>query len=421
MLFINLLKLINLIHLFFHTAPHFRFYFVRWSKMKFENILLAYSLYYSPFTDAWTRQQMHSSCFRFSSSFTSSASWNRKPGTVICRLNRLILYPSELIPQDTPPELASTNECDDQETQSLYDSRTLDPFTAVLKKDDYRTIHAAKVLGLRNGDCVRAGVVEWEMLTDVATIQWIPEGKVKKEEPLANGNPPGSLRLILHDLIPIKESYDNSANKKSILDQATYCTEELNVSLLLALPRPIQLNRMLPMIAQMGVRHLILTGATKVPRDYFGSHLFRQPDEITYKLVEGLCQSGDVRLPKVSIRSNLRDFLSHELNGMFPLETFARVVAHPTRRRQTSCTPTSKKKDFRMRDVKFPDSSTGVKNMLLAVGPEGGWEEPEELDRFHLLGFQQVTLGPRILRSDVAVISLLSLANEICQSDAESH
>jgi 16S rRNA (uracil1498-N3)-methyltransferase len=59
--------------------------------------------------------------------------------------------------------------------------------------------------------------------------------------------------------------------------------------------------------------------------------------------------------------------------------------------------------------------------MLLAVGPEGGWEEPEELDRFHLLGFQQVTLGPRILRSDVAVISLLSLANEICQSDAESH
>jgi len=46
--------------------------------------------------------------------------------------------------------------------------------------------------------------------------------------------------------------------------------------------------------------------------------------------------------------------------------------------------------------------------------PEGGWEEPYELDKFIDMGFQQITLGPRVLRSDVAVISLLTLAHEMC-------
>ena len=46
--------------------------------------------------------------------------------------------------------------------------------------------------------------------------------------------------------------------------------------------------------------------------------------------------------------------------------------------------------------------------------PEGGWEEPKELDLFEKNGFQKVTMGTRVLRSDVAVVSLLALAHEIC-------
>jgi RsmE family RNA methyltransferase len=46
--------------------------------------------------------------------------------------------------------------------------------------------------------------------------------------------------------------------------------------------------------------------------------------------------------------------------------------------------------------------------------PEGGWTEPYEIDMFRSKGFQQITLGTRVLRSDVAVVSLLSLANEVC-------
>jgi hypothetical protein len=52
--------------------------------------------------------------------------------------------------------------------------------------------------------------------------------------------------------------------------------------------------------------------------------------------------------------------------------------------------------------------------ILLAVGPEGGWAEPYELDLFKEHDFQQITLGTGILRSDVAVVSLLSLAHDVC-------
>ena len=55
--------------------------------------------------------------------------------------------------------------------------------------------------------------------------------------------------------------------------------------------------------------------------------------------------------------------------------------------------------------------------LLSTFRPEGGWEEPNELDMFANMGFQEVTLGTRVLRSDVAVVSLLALAHEICAGD----
>jgi RsmE family RNA methyltransferase len=263
--------------------------------------------------------------------------------------------------------------------------------TVCLPKDDYRTIHAAKVLGLHNGDQVRSGIVSCSdhdgLMTDDAIIEWLPEGKVKKSEPLGNGDPPGSLLITLQNLIPPS-------------DQMAIPS----VSLILALPRPLQLGRILPMISQMGVDRLILTEARKVPKDYFGSHLFRKPELLTEKLVEGLCQSGDVRLPKVHIVRNLSEFLNTELDEIFPLDEVARVIAHPQR---NSFLP-----ERRMRDVQF--SATKNRKIVIAVGPEGGWEEPNELDQFYHYGFQQITLGPRVLRSDCAVVSLLSLAQDAC-------
>ncbi|CAJ1954363.1 unnamed protein product [Cylindrotheca closterium] len=267
----------------------------------------------------------------------------------------------------------------------------------ILAKDDYRTVHAAKTLGLSNGDKIRAGVVSCGehdgLWTDDATIEWIPEGKVKKPEVQKNGNPPGSLSIQLDNLLPPDAPSD-----------------QILVSLLLALPRPLQLGRMLPMISQMGVDQLILTSADKVPKDYFGSHLFRKPEKLQELMIEGLCQAGDVRLPKLKIIRNLRRFLDEDLEEVFPAAEYARVIAHPKRASDT-------KDPLRMGQVKFPVNSPP--RMVVAVGPEGGWTEPNELDLFQKHGFQQCTLGTRTLRSDCAVVSLLGLAHEACYQQGQ--
>lgn len=266
------------------------------------------------------------------------------------------------------------------------------PFVT-LPHDDYRTVHVAKILSLHNGDQIRSGIVSTDnhdgFLTDTASIQWIPEGKVKKAEPLGNGKPPGSLRVNLHTLM--------ESNKDATIQQ------QQSVALILALPRPLQLGRMLPMIAQMGVDTLVLTEARKVPRDYFGSHLFRKPNLLKERLIEGLCQAGDVRVPKLHIVRNLSNFLRDDLETIFPSTEWARVLAHPQRSNDVLPSP-------RIREVHFPSQTT--RRIVVAVGPEGGWDEPDELDCFRGHGFQQVTMGPRILRSDCAVVSLLSLAHD---------
>lgn len=55
-----------------------------------------------------------------------------------------------------------------------------------------------------------------------------------------------------------------------------------------------------------------------------------------------------------------------------------------------------------------PRSSLKV---LLAVGPEGGWT-PFELTMFEEFGFRAVGLGSRPLRTDVALVALISQVKE---------
>ena len=44
---------------------------------------------------------------------------------------------------------------------------------------------------------------------------------------------------------------------------------------------------------------------------------------------------------------------------------------------------------------------------IVAVGPEGGWSD-YELRMFEAVGFRRVSLGPRVLRTDTAVVALLA-------------
>lgn len=171
--------------------------------------------------------------------------------------------------------------------------------------------------------------------------------------------------------------------------------EPPRTDLLLALPRPKVLNRLWPQLAALGVGRIVLVNAARVERFYFDSHVLA-PGAYTARLIEGLQQAGDTRLPQVLVRMRFKPFVEDELNAAFPESL--RLVADPGGGR-------------RMADFFPPGRAERPQRVLLAVGPEGGWV-PFELELLERRGFQVVGLGRRTLRTDTACVALLGALAE---------
>ncbi len=160
------------------------------------------------------------------------------------------------------------------------------------------------------------------------------------------------------------------------------------VSLLLALPRPKVLKRLWAPLAALGVERIVLTNAARVEREYFDTH-WLDPANYGPLLREGLEQAGDTHLPDVRIERRLKPFVEDSLDSLFPRG--ARLLAHPR-----SAAP--------IRSV----APAPGEPVLVAVGPEGGWNDYETaLLTSHR--FVAVSLGERALRTDTACVALVSV------------
>ncbi|MGE0394923.1 MAG: 16S rRNA (uracil(1498)-N(3))-methyltransferase [Vicinamibacterales bacterium] len=160
------------------------------------------------------------------------------------------------------------------------------------------------------------------------------------------------------------------------------------IDLLLAVPRPKILKRLWAQLAALGVGRIILTNAARVERPYFDTHVL---DPAAYRplLVEGLQQARDTHLPRVTVHRQFRKLVEDELDLLS--DARVRLLADPGT---------------------HPDLPGVVRpatgRVLLAVGPEGGWNDFERAllrDR----GFTPVSMGPRTLRTDTACVALLAL------------
>lgn len=164
------------------------------------------------------------------------------------------------------------------------------------------------------------------------------------------------------------------------------------VDLLLAVPRPKVLRRLWAQIAALGVGRVILTNAARVERNYFDTHIL---DPLGYRplLIEGLQQARDTRVPVVSIHKQFRVLVEDDL------DTFAgsalRLVADPG-------APDT---------IADAVAAASAPRVLLAVGPEGGWNA-FELGLLRAHGFRGVGLGARTLRTDTACVALLALVHD---------
>lgn len=155
----------------------------------------------------------------------------------------------------------------------------------------------------------------------------------------------------------------------------------LGLDVVLALPRPQTLRKVLLATAQLGVERLFLIRSARVEKSFFHSPLLKD-GEWRRHLLAGMEQAGDCRMPRVEVHAAFRPFVEDRLPGL--AGTARRIVLHPGGDR-TLAAP-----------------AAPASRWCLAIGPEGGWQA-HEVELFQAAGFEVLGLGPRILRVETAL------------------
>ncbi|MGD0282695.1 MAG: 16S rRNA (uracil(1498)-N(3))-methyltransferase [Dissulfurispiraceae bacterium] len=158
----------------------------------------------------------------------------------------------------------------------------------------------------------------------------------------------------------------------------------LPVTVILALPRPKVLRRVIASITIMGVKSIILINAYRVEKSYWKSP-FLEKAEMEKQIILGLEQARDTIFPEIMLRPLFKPFVDDELPGI--IKGSLPFVAHPA---AIEACPF---------DVKQP--------VTIAVGPEAGFI-PYEIEKLIGCGFKPVRMGDRILTVETAIPALLS-------------
>lgn len=159
---------------------------------------------------------------------------------------------------------------------------------------------------------------------------------------------------------------------------------KLPLTLLLALPRPKMLRRVLQTIAAMGVPRLVLLNSYRVEKSFWQTP-FLEPEAVREQLILGLEQARDTVLPEVILEKRFKPFVEDRLPAL--AAGSLGLIGHPG---------------------PWPECPRALSEpVTLAIGPEGGWI-PYEVDKLCEAGLNPVQLGERILRVETAVTALLA-------------
>ncbi len=154
-------------------------------------------------------------------------------------------------------------------------------------------------------------------------------------------------------------------------------------TLILALPRPIVLKRLLLQITTLGIKDIYLIQTNRVEKSYWHSPVLR-PEKIRETLILGLEQAKDTVMPTVYLKKRFKPFVEDELSDIV-----------------------GKKKCFVGHPGGLKTVSRPKKPFVLAIGPEGGLV-PFEIEQLRKRGFSAIDGGVRILKVETAVAVLLT-------------
>lgn len=167
-----------------------------------------------------------------------------------------------------------------------------------------------------------------------------------------------------------------------VLDNITCTTSppnKLPLTVILALPRPKVLRRLIMDMTAMGVESLYLVNSYRTEKSYWQSPFLNKIDEY---IIEGLQQSCDTIPLKVYYKKRLKPFVEDELADIIYQKNA--MIAHPYAHEH------------------FSKKYQANKPSVLVIGAEGGFID-YEVDLFTKHGCEACHIGKRILRTENAV------------------
>ena len=160
------------------------------------------------------------------------------------------------------------------------------------------------------------------------------------------------------------------------------------VDLVLAVPRPKSLRKVLPELTALGVDRLVLLRTWRVEKPFMSTTIL-QPESYRPLLHEGLMQGRRTREPRVTIEPLFKPFIEDRA-PVLRAGAHVGLVAHPTAAQSIA-------------EVVIPTDA----RVIAAVGPEGGFI-PYEVEAFCDAGFLPVRISPSPLRVETACVALLA-------------
>jgi 16S rRNA (uracil1498-N3)-methyltransferase len=235
---------------------------------------------------------------------------------------------------------------------------------------DRRALHLRTVLGAGVGARVRAGVIG---------------GGTGSAELIADDGDAITLRITLTEPGPAP----------------------LPVELVLAIPRPKVLSRVVEAAAAFGVARIELTNAWRVDKSYLKSPRLA-PDALALAARLGAEQGATTHLPQIAIHRRLMALLDARWPGPPAIDgAGSRGVGSPTALPAGRGSPAGSTKLVAHPGAPPIEAALpGASPLVLAIGPEGGWIA-REVETFVARGFTPVSLGAPILRVETAVAAAL--------------
>lgn len=190
------------------------------------------------------------------------------------------------------------------------------------------------------------------------------------------------------------ECMKDGAIQVRLLERQVLTNESsLSITLALAFSRSEKMEQVIRHATELGVQRIAFFRARRSQYGLKGDKIDKKRERWEKIAREALCQCGRARLPEIVVFQETEDFLRDVSEG----ETFGpcglKLVALEAAAEEGL--------------VSLKHAVPFCEQVLVVVGPEGGWTV-EEVNLFKHYALRSVHLGPRILRLETAALAIVS-------------